>query len=146
MNIARLLKPKSTVTFLRDHHTLQEGLNTLQTYHFTALPVIDKDGFYVGTVSEGDFLWRLTREFPYDTMLLQQVLVGELIRPTFNPAVTISTSMEELLQRTTEQNFVPVVDARGAFVGIVTRGDVLKYFYAVGSAVPSVPVSASVSY
>ena len=36
--------------------------------------------------------------------------------------------MDELLQLAMSQNFVPVVDDRGMFIGIVTRQDIMRYF------------------
>ena len=37
--------------------------------------------------------------------------------------------IEELLMRAMNQNFIPVVDDRNLFIGIVTRKDVIKHFY-----------------
>ena len=37
--------------------------------------------------------------------------------------------MDNLLNMVMEQNFVPVVDDRGMFIGIITRKDIIKYFY-----------------
>ena len=36
--------------------------------------------------------------------------------------------MEDLREKVINQNFVPVVDDRNVFIGIVTRSDVIKYF------------------
>ena len=44
-------------------------------------------------------------------------------------AVSVSADMNELLLRIMEQNFVPVVDDRNIFIGIVTRRDIINYFY-----------------
>ncbi len=43
-----------------------------------------------------------------------------------NP-VHIDAEMEELLSKATDQNFVPVVDSRQVFIGIVRRRDLVKY-------------------
>ena len=45
----------------------------------------------------------------------------------YNEAVKISESMENLFEKITNQNFVPVVDDNGIFIGIVTRKDILLY-------------------
>ena len=37
--------------------------------------------------------------------------------------------MEDLLEKTLNQNFVPVVDDLNHFIGIITRKDVIQYFY-----------------
>ena len=39
------------------------------------------------------------------------------------------SNMEDLLDLTLNQNFVPVVDDLNRFIGIITRKDIIKYFY-----------------
>ena len=53
---------------------------------------------------------------------------SDILRKNFNPAVRIDVTMDELLERAMQQNFVPVVDDTGTFIGIVTRQDIIKYF------------------
>ena len=59
MNIAYFLLPKNRVAYLYDDYTFRQGLEKMRHHGYTAIPVISRDGKYVGTVSEGDFLWRL---------------------------------------------------------------------------------------
>ena len=59
MNIAYFLLPKSTVAYLYDDYTFRQGLEKMRYHGYTAIPVITREGQYAGTVSEGDFLWRL---------------------------------------------------------------------------------------
>ena len=59
MNLLFFLKPKNTVAYVYDGNTLRQGLEKMRAHGYTAVPVIEKDGTYVGTVSEGDFLWYL---------------------------------------------------------------------------------------
>lgn len=49
-----------------------------------------------------------------------------VMRKSFNPPVSVGVSMEELLERSMRQSFIPVVDDRGAFVGIVTRQNIIR--------------------
>lgn len=42
--------------------------------------------------------------------------------------------MEDMLNRALNQNFVPVVDDRKMFIGIITRKDIIKYYYGKGTA------------
>ena len=44
-----------------------------------------------------------------------------------NLPVSVSTDMQSLLLKATDQNFVPVVDDKRVFIGIVTRKDILAY-------------------
>lgn len=124
MNIAYLIKPKSSIAFLFDTSTLRQGLEKMKYHGYSAIPVLTKDGHYVGTVTEGDFLWAL---FGGDRDP-EKVGISEIIRPDRAVPVTIFSSMEELLAKATEMNFVPVIDDRGFFMGIVTRKDVMRYY------------------
>lgn len=129
MNILFLLRPKVNVAYLYHDNTLRQGLEKMRAHGYTALPVIERDGRYVGTVSEGDFLWAIVNFRKADVKTQETSFVRDILRPAWNPAVTVNATMDELLLRVMEQNFVPVVDDRQAFVGIITRKDVIHYFY-----------------
>ncbi len=126
MNIIFLLHPKDTVQYLYDDNTIRQALEKLRRHSYTAVCVIKRSGEYVGTVTEGDFLWNLLDGGFANLRELEEYPVSSILRKDWNPPVTISTGMDELLQRVMEQNFVPVVDDRGCFVGIITRRDVIK--------------------
>lgn len=133
MNILFLLKPKNSVSYIYDDYTLRQGLEKLRSHGFTASPVITHEGHYAGTVNEGDFLWHLLN--PEDGNLnrldlkqLENKYVRDIIRSDWNQPVTVSATVEDLHERVLNQNFVPVVDDRNLFVGIITRKDVIQYF------------------
>lgn len=85
-----------------------------------------KDGTYVGSVSEGDFLWHILEYRNNDLRVQENYQVSDILRKDFNPAVKIDVSMDELLERSMNQNFIPVVDDRNFFIGIVTRQDIIR--------------------
>ena len=95
---------------------------------FTAVPVIAKDGSYLGSVSEGDFLRRILELGTVENAVMEAVRIDDIVDADRHPPVRITATMEDLLYRAQEQNFVPVIDDRGAFMGIVTRHDILQYF------------------
>ncbi|MBQ1827176.1 MAG: CBS domain-containing protein [Erysipelotrichaceae bacterium] len=121
------LKPKASVCYLVESWTLRQALEKMRYHGYTALPVINERGQYVGTVSEGDFLWNLLDDGNSDIHLQEQKGLKELIRPAFNPAVSVSTEITGLIERIMAQNFVPVVDDQNVFMGIITRQDVIRY-------------------
>ena len=43
--------------------------------------------------------------------------------------MTVTTSMDQLIEAAMNQNFVPVVDDRGIFIGIVRRQAIIRYCY-----------------
>ena len=132
MNIASFLLPKDEVAYLRDDMTLRQGLEKLKRSGFTAIPVIDVEDRYVGVVGEGDFLWNILshNQNLEDIKLkkLEHMTVRDFLQNGKVKAAPIDTAMENLLERAKSQNFVPVIDDRSVFIGIVTRGDIIKYF------------------
>ena len=140
MNIAYFLLPKNSVAYLYDDCTFRQGLEKMRHHGYTAIPVITRDGQYIGTVSEGDFLWQLLDEErepsrPCSMKDLEQLKVRDILRGNHYPTVRITVSMEELLTSAMNQNFIPVVDDSGSFIGIVTRKDIIRYF-SEGKQVP----------
>ena len=132
MNIASFLLPKAEVAYLRDDMTLRQGLEKLRRSGFTAIPVIDREDRYVGVISVGDFLWNI---LAYNQSLesitlksLESMTVRDFVQNGKVRSARIDTAMENLLEQAKNQNFVPVVDDRNVFIGIVTRSDIIKYF------------------
>lgn len=134
MNIAYFIHPKQDVATLHDDCSLRQGLEKMRYHGYTAIPVITRENKYVGTVSEGDFLWYLV-DTDGDTLRktpikdVEDTLMRDVLRIDRNPPVRITAGMDELLQRVMNQNFVPVVDDLGSFIGIVTRRDIIQYYY-----------------
>lgn len=128
MNVLMLLKPKETVKYIYDNNTLRQGLEKMRAHSYTAIPVISENGKYVGTVSEGDFLYYILDYGKSGMKEQENHRIRDIMRSGFNPAVRIDVAMEELLSRAVNQNFIPVTDDRGTFIGIVTRQDIIKYF------------------
>ena len=127
MNVIMLLKPKEIVSYLYETNTIRQGLETMHANGFTAIPVLGENGKFVGCVNEGDFLWHIVAH-KEDSLAQDKYLVRDIVRKNLNPAVRISVPMDELLDRSMNQNFIPVVDDRYSFIGIVTRRDIIKYF------------------
>ena len=65
--------------------------------------------------------------------------IRDVLKMDRNPPVHITATTEELLDHAMAQNFVPVVDDRGCFVGIVTRHDMIRYLYAAQTGGKIVP-------
>lgn len=146
MNIAYFLIPKSNVAYLYDDFTVRQGLEKMKHHGYTAIPVITRDGQYVGTVSEGDFLWRILdanqdEQRVFSMREMEQLHIHDIIRSNHNyPSVRITVSMDDLLISAMKQNFIPVVDDYDCFIGIVTRKDIIRYFAGKNAADHSAPL------
>ena len=126
MNVISLLTPKTNVAWLYEDWTIRQGLEKLRFHGYTAIPVLAKDGSYVGTVSEGDFLWNLIEEYHMDMEVMRKSHVKSMrLRWDYKP-VSIDADIEQLDNHILNQNFVPVVDGRNVFIGIITRKEIIK--------------------
>lgn len=129
MNILFLLKPKQEVAHLVIDCTVRQALEKMRSSGYTAIPIINKQGEYVATVTEGDFLWLVLSCGDGALKTMEHTSLEAVGLRTVNKAVSINAKLEDLLLMTMNQNFVPVVDDRNIFIGIITRRDVLQYFY-----------------
>ncbi|MGI6040320.1 MAG: CBS domain-containing protein [Clostridiales bacterium] len=133
MNIAYLLVPKQNVAYLYDDFTLRQALEKMRSHGYAAIPVINRDNQYVGTVSEGDFLWylvddRLDKTRKINLKDLEKVCVSEILDKDGNPPSRITSTVGDLVNHALTQNFIPVIDDRDIFIGIVTRADIIRSF------------------
>lgn len=123
MNIFNLMMRKNEIIYLNEDERVTDALKILKLGGYTAVPVIRRDGTYAGTVSEGDFLWKLLEENNENVPYLR---VRDFIREDKNPAVDIFVEVDKLLEMAMQQNFIPVVDDKKTFIGIITRSEIIS--------------------
>lgn len=123
MNVIGMLKPKYSTTYLEAEDTLRDGLVIMKKSGYTAVPVIDEEGRYVGTVKEGDFLWQILE---HGEEVLDALRIKDIIKKGWNLAATDEEDAKALINRAMTQNFVPVVDDRECYIGIITRRDIIQ--------------------
>lgn len=121
MNIAKIMIPKVLTVVLHENNTVRQGLEVLSRCHYTAIPVLDSQGGYVGSVSEGDFLNHIMKVGSTDLREQEHHRIADIVRKDFCPALDIEAPFEVVVQACMRQNFVPVVDGRNTLCGIVTR-------------------------
>lgn len=126
MNVAFFLIPKSHVAYLTEGSSFRQGMEKLRRYGYTAIPVVANDGRYMGSISEGDFLWNVMSLGSIASQDLEDACIDQIVSDR-TPPVGVNTPVEELMDKLLDQNFVPVVDDRHMFVGIVTRRSVMAY-------------------
>ncbi|MNH87105.1 Inosine-5'-monophosphate dehydrogenase [compost metagenome] len=128
MNIAFFLLPKSDVVSVTLDSTLRQTLERMEYHRYTAVPIIDKTGVYVGTVTEGDLLWYMKNSKGKVTFEnASKFLLKDIPLRVDNKPVSIDEDMEDLINLAKVQNFVPVVDDMNRFIGIVRRSQIIEY-------------------
>lgn len=129
MNILFFLTPKSEVAFIYDNESLRQALEKMEYHKYSALPMISRQGKYIGTITEGDMLWGIKNQYSLNLREAENVPVTSIPRRLDNRPVSADAAMEDLIDKALNQNFVPVVDDQKNFIGIITRKDIIKYFY-----------------
>ena len=126
-NVLFFLNPKAMCAFVYDDFTVRQALEKMEAAGYAALPILNKRGEYRGTLTEGDLLWALKNMCYMDMRQAEARRIMEITRRKDYIPVRVTTDMHDLVERASSQNFVPVVDDKETFIGIVTRGDIIKY-------------------
>ena len=126
-NILFFLTPKAMCAYVYDDHTVRQALEKMETAGFAALPILSRRGEYRGTLTEGDLLWALKNLCYMDMRQAEAHKIMEISRRRDNIPVRVTTPMKDLVERAVTQNFVPVVDDKDAFIGLVTRKAIISY-------------------
>ncbi len=129
MNIMRFVVPKSLVEYVTVESTVRQALEKMRFHRYVAIPVIDSEGKYVGTLRNDDILSYFLDSGSFDTRSAERDKVTELLDGNYCPPVYHDSPMEKLIDMVREHNFVSVVDDRGCFVGIILRRDILNFLF-----------------
>ncbi|MDY3250414.1 MAG: CBS domain-containing protein [Candidatus Choladocola sp.] len=129
MNILFYLVPKSEVMYLFDDYSVRQAMEKMEFHKYTAVPIINRAGNYAGTLTEGDILWEMKRREIVDLHEIEEIKIKSLHRKRDNEPVNVNCNIEDLVMTSMNQNFVPVIDDNGIFIGIVTRKSIIEYCY-----------------
>lgn len=129
MNILFFLTPKSDVAYIFENETLRQTLEKMEHRKFSCIPLLSLDGKYKGSISEGDLLWGMKTLNVPGLKEAESISIMAIPRRATYKAVHADSDMEDLLDKAINQNYVPVVDDQGYFIGIITRKEIIKYCY-----------------
>ncbi|MDL2292726.1 CBS domain-containing protein [Acholeplasma sp. OttesenSCG-928-E16] len=127
MNVLFCLLPKEKVAFVEDKMSIRQVMEKMEAYRYSTIPLIDESGKYIGTISEGDILWFLKERHTFDLKELEKVSILEVKRNKDNQVVYANANIEDIIETSIIQNFVPVLDDRHLFIGIVTRKSIIQF-------------------
>lgn len=126
-SILFFLTPKAMCAHVRDDYTVRQALEKMEAAGYAALPILNKKGEYRGSITEGDLLWALKNMCNMDMRKAETSRIMDIRRRKDHVPVRITASMHDLIERASHQNFVPVVDDYGAFIGLITRKAIIQY-------------------
>ena len=126
-NVLFFLTPKAMCAFVYDDYTIRQALEKMEAAGYSAVPILNRRGEYRGTLTEGDLLWAMKNMCYMDMRQAEARRIMEIPRKKEHVPVRVTTSMYELVERASNQNFVPVVDDKDAFIGLITRKAIIQY-------------------
>ena len=121
------LTPKNKTFYLNHDATIRQTVEKMDAHKFNVVPLIDEEGKYITSISEGDILRFIKNNCQFDIYMAEDVRINtiELYRPY--QALSISTPLDEVIKLSLDQNFIPVVDDRGVYIGIIKRKTIIDY-------------------
>lgn len=129
MNIAFFLTPKNEVIYEKPSSTMRQALERMEYHRYAAVPIVNETGNYVGTLTEGDLLWKLKNTPNLSFNETSKILISDIPTHIINTPVLINSDIESLISLAKDQNFVPVVDDNNIFIGIIKRSDIITYCF-----------------
>lgn len=127
MNIFSFLTLKSEISYLYSDSTIRQALEKMDCHKYNVIPVITRDGDYVGTLSEGDLLRYIKNDCNFDIIKGENTRIDSIEKYRSYKKLSITSSGEDLLTLLKDQNFIPIVDDRNKFIGILKRKTILEY-------------------
>lgn len=137
MNVLRFMLPKSSVEYITSEQTVRQALEKMRYHHYAAIPVLDGEGVYVGTVRTDDIFKYFMDNGKFDYRAAERDNVMKVLDKSYSKPLYHNASMNDLITNVMEHNFVPIVDDRGCFIGIVLRRDILNFlleYYEAGKS------------
>ena len=128
-SIMFFLKPKVEIAYIYDYHTVRQALEIMEYHKYSSVPILNREGKYVGSITEGDLLWGIKKLGIMNIKGAESVSVMKIERRLDYQCVNAESNMVDLIDRAMEQNFVPVTDDQQNFIGIITRNDIIGYCY-----------------
>ena len=126
-SILRFMIPKSLSVYITDDSTIRQALEKMNYHKYKAIPIIDQDGRYVGTLKSEDIFRYFMDLGSFDKALAEDSLAVDIIGRTAVKPLLHSATMGDLIENVKDHNFVPIVDDRGCFIGIILRREILNY-------------------
>lgn len=94
MNIAFFLTPKIEVVHEKIDATMRQVIERMERHGYTAIPLIDNNGVYIGTLTEGDLLWKLKNTDGLSFENTNEIKIKDVERRVNHKSVSINSDMD----------------------------------------------------
>ena len=126
-NLLQITTLKGATFYLNINSSIRQALEKFAYHKFTVVPIIDDEGHYVTSLSEGDILRYIYSHKHFDINKMEKVNIMSIEKYRAYEPVAVDATLDDLFALAISQNFIPVVDDRNIFIGIIKRKDVFVY-------------------
>ena len=121
-----LLTPKKNGQYLFEDFSIRQAIEKMEFHRYATIPVLErKSGKYLYSISEGDFLWYLKKNNLTFNEINQIPLLSVPASREIK-ATSITIDVATLYNLSINQNYIPIVDDIGVFIGIITRKSIMQ--------------------
>lgn len=128
MLVAFFLLPKNDTVYLTEKQSLRQGLEKMQHHGYSTVPILNENGCYVGAISAADILLFIKNNYDLNLAEAEKILLGDIPRSRDNKPVSVNAEIKDLLDMAMTENFIPVIDDGGVYIGIVRRREIMEFY------------------
>ena len=129
MNVLFFLTPKNKVEYVFEDTSLRQILEKMDYHGFSAVPILNKENEYVGTLTASDLLLEIKKRENFNLKDAEDIKISSIKRSRNIEPIYIDNEIDDLISKASNQNFIPVLDDYNKFIGIITRKDIILYCY-----------------
>ena len=118
------LTPAENLAVLVDSHNVDHAILLLSQMTYSRIPVVTDEKKFVGTISLTDIMaYRMQHELPEEDFMSM-----DIVHMTRKDVLTVEPDYQisDVLRKLVDESFLPVVDKKHRFYGIITRKSILK--------------------
>ncbi|GFZ26487.1 cyclic-di-AMP-binding protein CbpB [Lactobacillus corticis] len=122
------LIPASRIAFVQDDNPLYHAFLILTKVRYAKIPVLDKQKRVVGLLSLAMITDKMLTNEAINPEVLNELKVRDVMQTKFAKINFVETTLEAQLHLLIDNAFLPVVDDKGVFQGLLTRREWIKAF------------------
>lgn len=127
MNLFELFTPKAETFYLTEDMSVRQAMEKFEAHKFSTVPIIATDGTYLTTISQGDILRYIKHRNHFDINTMSRVNIMEIERYRPYEPCAHTLGMDDVLRLGLQQSFIPIVDDRQMYIGIVKRKSIIMH-------------------
>ncbi len=119
--------PRIEVAYINTDDTLRQAMEKMEYHRYTAVPIVDTEDCFAGVLTEGDILWYIKKQGLGILKDAERINIMDIPRRSNVRCIGVAEPILSVIDLSLNQNFVPLSDDRGKFIGIITRKKIIDF-------------------